>query len=82
MTYDFYTDLPFEFERLQFPIKVYFVVGITKAQDQTFKYAGIDLSSECFSYGQLYVGRSRTHKFEMTFILLPYTRENQRYYLF
>jgi ATP-dependent DNA helicase PIF1 len=54
------TDLPFSFKRLQFPVKVSFAITINKAQGQTFRYVDVDLRSECFLHGQLYVGFSRT----------------------
>ena len=66
------TDLPSQFKRFQFPIKVSFVNTINKAQGQTFQYVGIDLRVDCFSHGQLYVGLSRTGNSENKFILLPH----------
>jgi ATP-dependent DNA helicase PIF1 len=54
------SDLPFSFKRLQFPVKVSFAITINKAQGQTFKYVGVDLCTEWFSHGQLYVAFSRT----------------------
>ncbi|KAF0712143.1 ATP-dependent DNA helicase PIF1-like [Aphis craccivora] len=54
------SDLPFSFKRLQFPVKVSFAITINKAQGQTFKYVVVDLRTECFSHGQLYVAFSRT----------------------
>ncbi|XP_067951816.1 ATP-dependent DNA helicase pif1-like [Watersipora subatra] len=53
------TDLPFEFKRIQFPIRVCFAMTINKSQGQSLKVAGIDLLSPCFSHGQLYVACSR-----------------------
>ena len=63
------TDLPSQFKRLQFSIKVSFAITI-KAQGQTFQYVGIDLRVDCFSHEQLYVGLSRTGNSENKFILL------------
>jgi ATP-dependent DNA helicase PIF1 len=54
------SDLPFSFKRLQFPVKVSFAITINKAQGLIFKYVGVDLRTECFSHGQLYVAFSRT----------------------
>jgi len=54
------TDLPFSFKWLQFFFKVSFAIMINKAQGQTFRYIGVDLRSECFLHGLLYVGFSRT----------------------
>ena len=50
---------PFEFKRLQFPIRLSFAMSINKSQDQTMKVAGLHLEEVCFSHGQLYVGISR-----------------------
>jgi ATP-dependent DNA helicase PIF1 len=36
-------DCPFRFKRMQFPIKVYFVMTVNKSQDQTMKISGIDI---------------------------------------
>lgn len=52
-------DLPFEFKRIQFPLKVCFAMTINKSQGQTLKFAGIDLRENCFSHGQFYVACSR-----------------------
>ncbi|GBN43647.1 hypothetical protein AVEN_262628-1 [Araneus ventricosus] len=49
------TDLPFQFKRLQFPLKLAFGMAINKAQGQTLKVAGVHLEKPCFSHGQLYV---------------------------
>ena len=38
------SDYPFEFKRLQFPIKPCFAITINKAQGQSLKVAGIDLN--------------------------------------
>ena len=51
--------LSFKFKRLQFPVRLSFAMTINKSQGQTLKIAGLDLSSPCFSYGQIYVGCSR-----------------------
>ncbi|XP_014204683.1 uncharacterized protein LOC106636701 [Copidosoma floridanum] len=47
------TDLPFQFKRLQFPVKVSFAMTISKSQGQTYNFVGVDLRSNCFSHGQL-----------------------------
>jgi len=53
-------DLLFNFKRIQFLVKVSFVITINKAQGQIFKHVGIDLRQDCFSQGQLYVVLSRS----------------------
>ncbi|XP_022833273.1 uncharacterized protein LOC111361126 [Spodoptera litura] len=53
------TDLPFQFKRIQFPLKPAFAMTINKAQGQTLKVAGVNLEKNCFSHGQLYVACSR-----------------------
>ncbi len=61
--------LPFRFKRLQFPVKLSFAMSVNKAQGQTLKVGGIDLRSECFSHGQLYVATSRVGCAKNLFIL-------------
>ena len=63
--------LSFKFKRLQFPVRLSFAMTINKSQGQTLKIAGLDLSSPCFSHGQLYVGCSRVGSQENLFILAP-----------
>ena len=63
-------DCPYEFKRLQFPIKLCFAMTINKAQGQTLHLAGIDLRMECFSHGQLFVARSRVTGSDGLFILV------------
>jgi ATP-dependent DNA helicase PIF1 len=52
------TDMPFQFKRLQFPIQLAFAITINKAQGQSLKLCGLDLDTDCFSHGQLYVACS------------------------
>lgn len=53
------TDSPFEFRRLQFPVRPAFAITINKAQGQSLEVCGLDLATDCFSHGQLYVACSR-----------------------
>ena len=53
------SDMPFEFRRLQFPVRLAFAMSINKAQGQSLKVAGVNLATPCFSHGQLYVACSR-----------------------
>lgn len=64
-------DLPFQFRRLQFPLRVSFALTINKAQGQTFSIAGVDLTEPCFSHGQLYVACSRVKSNKALFLLAP-----------
>lgn len=65
------SDQSFSFKRLQFPIKLAYSMTINKAQGQTFKWCGINLSEPCFSHGQLYVACSRVGSPEHLFIYSP-----------
>jgi ATP-dependent DNA helicase PIF1 len=56
------TDMPFQFKRLQFQIRVAFAITINKAQGQSFELCVLDLHTDCFSHGQLYVECSRIGK--------------------
>ncbi|CAF1932880.1 unnamed protein product [Rotaria magnacalcarata] len=53
------SDMPFEFTRLQFPVRLAFAMSINKAQGQSLKVAGVNLETPCFSHGQLYGACSR-----------------------
>ena len=54
------TDLPFDFQRKQFPIKPAFCITINKSQGQTLEFVSIWLGDEhVFTHGQLYVALSR-----------------------
>ncbi|XP_050064673.1 uncharacterized protein LOC126553570 [Aphis gossypii] len=56
------TDVPFEFKRLQFPVRLAFAMTINKSQGQSLSVLGINLENPCFSHGQLYVACSRVGK--------------------
>jgi hypothetical protein len=62
------SDMPFKFRRLQFPIRLAFAMTINKAQGQSLKFCGLDLDTDCFSHGQLYVACSRVGKPDNLFI--------------
>ena len=47
------TDMPFEFKRLQFPVRLSYAMSINKAQGQLLKIVGLNLQTPCFSPGQL-----------------------------
>lgn len=65
------SDYPFEFKRMQFPVKVCFAMSINKSQGQSLKMAGIDLRNDCFSHGQFYVACSRVSSASSLVLLAP-----------
>ncbi|GFW93651.1 ATP-dependent DNA helicase [Trichonephila clavipes] len=46
------SDNTIQFKRIQFPLKLCFVMTINKSQGQSLGIAGIDLQTPCFSHGQ------------------------------
>ena len=70
-------ELPFDFKRLQFPVKLAYAMTINKSQGQSLKVTGIDLTEECFSHGQLYVAMSRTQDSNQLYILTDNNRETK-----
>ncbi|XP_062525690.1 ATP-dependent DNA helicase pif1 [Bombyx mori] len=65
------TDMPFEFKRLQFPIRLAFAMTINKSQGQSLKVCGLNLEHSCFSHGQLYVACSRVGRPSALFVFAP-----------
>ena len=53
------SDLPFQFKRIQFPLKPCFALTINKAQGQSFQTIGLHLEAPIFTHGMLYVALSR-----------------------
>ncbi|XP_067633737.1 ATP-dependent DNA helicase PIF1-like [Eurosta solidaginis] len=47
------TDMPIEFKRLQFPVRLSFVMSINKAQGQRLQICGLNLEEPCFSHGAI-----------------------------
>ncbi|XP_037943171.1 ATP-dependent DNA helicase PIF1-like [Teleopsis dalmanni] len=64
-------DMPFEFKRIQFPIRLAFAMTINKSQGQSFSVCDLNLENACFSHGQLYVACSRVGKPSALFVLAP-----------
>lgn len=56
------TDMPFQFKRSQFPIRLAFAITINKAHGKSLELCGLALDVDCFSHGQLYVACSRVDK--------------------
>ena len=63
-------DMPFEFKRLQFPVRLSFAITINKSQGQSLGVVGLYLESPCFSHGQLYVGSSRVGSAQNLYIFV------------
>ncbi|GFS63081.1 ATP-dependent DNA helicase [Trichonephila clavipes] len=56
------TDVPFQFKRLQFSFRLEFAITSNKAQGKYLKLCGLNLETDYFSVGQLYVACSRGRK--------------------
>lgn len=67
-------DTPFQFKRLQFPIRLAYAMTINKSQGQSLQVCGLNLEHQCFSHGQLYVACSRVGKPSS---LIIYTDDNK-----
>ena len=65
------SELPFQFRRLQFPVKPCFAMMVNKSQGKTFKVIGVDLSTACFSHGMFYVAASRVGSSNKLYLLAP-----------
>jgi ATP-dependent DNA helicase PIF1 len=65
------TDMPFQFKRLQFPVRLAFGMTITKEQGQSLQVCGLNLENPCFAHGQLYVACSRVGKPSHLFVYAP-----------
>nr|XP_018911732.1 PREDICTED: uncharacterized protein LOC109040297 [Bemisia tabaci] len=65
------SNYPFQFKRLQFPITLCYAMTINKSQGQTLSIAGINLRTNCFAHGQLYVACSRVKSNKHLFIYAP-----------
>src|SRR5438034_577791 len=71
-------DLPFEFRRTQFPLRLAFAMTINKAQGQTFKHVGLCLTESVFTHGQLYIAVSPVTDSANLRIIVPDTPETRR----
>jgi len=71
------TDLPFDFKRLQFPVRFTFAMTINKSQVQSLEVCGINLEFPCFAHGQLYVACSRVRKLSSLYIYAPQKRQKR-----
>jgi len=63
--------LPIPLKRLQFLVRLAFVMTINKSQKQSVEHVGINLQTSVFSHGQLYVAFSRCASPLNISVLLP-----------
>ena len=62
---------PIRFTRTQFPVKLAYAMTINKSQGKTLQHVGIDLTSDTFAHGQLYVALSRGTNVDDIHVLPP-----------
>lgn len=72
------SDIPFQFKRLKFPVKLNFEICINKAQGQSLDVVGLKLTEPVFSLGQHYVRCSRVGNPNYYFFKLYLTRKGQK----
>ncbi|XP_044572041.1 uncharacterized protein LOC116655397 [Drosophila ananassae] len=65
------TDTPFDFKRLQFPVRLDFAMTINKSEGQSLEVCGINLEFPYFAHGQLDVSCSGVGKPSSLFIYAP-----------
>ena len=68
-------NLPFDFNRTQFPIRLAFAITINKSQGQSLTHVGLSLTEPVFSHGQLYVAVSRVTNSANLRMIVPHTVE-------
>ena len=62
---------PVEYQRIQFPVRIDFAITSNRAQGRTYKKVGINLTTNLFSHGQLYVSLSRVGSFKKVSVFQP-----------
>ena len=71
-------NLPFQLRRVQFPVRLAYVMTINKVQGQTYEKVGIYLDRPCFSHGHLYVAFSRARSFnDVKIKIVPSNEQGQ-----
>ena len=71
-------ELPFEFQRTQFPLRLEFAITINKSQGRTLGRVGLVLDQPVFSHGQLYVALSGVTNYANLDLIVPNTPEARR----
>lgn len=62
---------PLLIRRRQFPLMLAYSMTGHKSQGQTIEYVGVDLRTDCFTHGQLYVLLSRVRRPDDIVVLVP-----------
>ncbi|XP_046666819.1 uncharacterized protein LOC124358560 [Homalodisca vitripennis] len=70
-TFAFAEGSPLRFCRRQFPLMLAYCMTGHKSQGQTIEYVGVDLRTDCFTHGQLYVLLSRVRRPDDIVVLVP-----------
>jgi hypothetical protein len=68
-------DLPFDFLRVQFPLRLAFAMTINKSQGQTLNFVGVVIKEPVFAHGQLYVALSRVTSDANLHLVVPDDQE-------
>ena len=71
-------NLPIPLKRRQFPIRLAFAMTINKSQGQSVNFVGLNLQTDVFSHGQMYVALSRCTSGNRIRILLAEQNENKK----
>jgi len=71
-------DLPFDFRRTQFPLRLAFAMTINKSQGQTLRYVGLCLTESVFTHSQLYVAISQLTNSANLGMIVSDTQEARR----
>ena len=69
----------FEWQRLQFPIRLAFSMTVHKSQGQTLKKVAVLLQQPCFGHGQLYVAASRVGNPDNIKFFIPKSENETRF---
>jgi hypothetical protein len=71
-------NMPIPLKRRQFPLRLAFAMTINKSQGQSVKNVGLNLQTEVFSHGHLYVALSRCTSGSRVKVILPEINETGR----